>query len=72
MAIIPLVISVCFQNWKWNWVNDVLKLSDIQRELQVVLYTTKQNYLHSTFREWKKLWNHAYILKETILKDIAA
>jgi hypothetical protein len=33
-------------------------VSDIQRELQAVLYSIKENYFHGAFEAWKKLWDH--------------
>jgi hypothetical protein len=32
-------------------------LSDIQRELQAVLDSIKENYFHNVFEAWKKWWN---------------
>jgi hypothetical protein len=48
------VISLCFLNWKWDWRDDILKLSDIQRELQAVPDCIKENDFHSSFEAWKK------------------
>jgi hypothetical protein len=31
-------------------------VSDIQRELQAVLDSIKENYFHGTFEVWKKWW----------------
>jgi hypothetical protein len=50
-----------FPNWKWNW-RDILKVSDIQMESQVVLNSINENDFHSTelsnppaFRRLRKL-----------------
>jgi hypothetical protein len=32
-------------------------VSDIQRELQAVLNSIKENDFHGAFQAWKKLWN---------------
>jgi hypothetical protein len=33
-------------------------VSDIQRELQAVLDSIKENDLHGAFKAWKKRWDH--------------
>jgi hypothetical protein len=33
-------------------------MSDIQRELQAVLDSIKENDFHSAFEAWKKRWDH--------------
>jgi hypothetical protein len=33
-------------------------VSDIQRELQAVLSSIKENDCHCAFEAWKKLWDH--------------
>jgi hypothetical protein len=40
------VILLCFPNWKGNCRDDVLVVSDIQRELQVVLDSVKETDFH--------------------------
>jgi hypothetical protein len=47
-------------------------VSNIQRELQVVLDSIKKNDFHGDFEVRKKLWDSAYVPKETILKKMAA
>jgi hypothetical protein len=40
-------IVLCFPNWKWNWRDDTLKQCfDIQKELQAVFDSIKQNGFH--------------------------
>ncbi|PNF19677.1 hypothetical protein B7P43_G16064 [Cryptotermes secundus] len=34
------------------------RVSDIQRQSQVVLDSIKENYFHSAFEAWKKQWDH--------------
>jgi hypothetical protein len=34
------------------------RVSEIQRELQAVLNSIKENYFNGTFEEWKKQWDH--------------
>jgi hypothetical protein len=48
------------------------RVSDIQRELQVVLDSIKENDFHSAFEAWKIDGIAVYIPKETILKEMAA
>jgi hypothetical protein len=43
--------------WKWNGRDGVLKVSDIQRQSQVVLKSIKANDFHGGFEGWKKLWD---------------
>jgi hypothetical protein len=33
-------------------------VSDIQRELQAILNSIKENYFHSAFEAWKKQWGN--------------
>jgi hypothetical protein len=33
-------------------------VSDIQRELQAVLDSIKENYFHGAFEAWNKRWDH--------------
>jgi hypothetical protein len=47
-------------------------VSGIQRELQVVVDSIKENDFHGVFEAWRKWWDCLYILKETILKEMAA
>jgi hypothetical protein len=47
-------------------------VSDIQRELQAGLNSIKEKDFHGAFEVWKIWWDHFYIPKETILKEIAA
>jgi hypothetical protein len=48
-------------------------VSDIQRESQAVLDSSKENDFHGTFGAWKKNVGIAvYVPKETILKEMAA
>jgi hypothetical protein len=47
-------------------------VSDIQRELQVVLKSIKGNDFHSAFEEWGGIGIALYIPKEIILKEMAA
>jgi hypothetical protein len=44
-------------------------VSRIQRELQAVLDSIKENDFHSAFEAWKKWWDHCM---ETVLKEMAA
>jgi hypothetical protein len=46
-------------------------VSDIQRELQVVLDSIKENDFYSAFKVWEKNGVTVYIPKETILKEMA-
>jgi hypothetical protein len=46
-------------------------MSDIQRDLQVVLDSSKENYFHGSFEVWKKNGIIAYVPKETVLKEMA-
>jgi hypothetical protein len=45
---------ICFPNWKWNWRDDILKVSDIPRESQAVLDGIEENGFHGAFEAWKK------------------
>jgi hypothetical protein len=47
-------------------------VSDIQRELQAVLSSIKENDFHSAFEAWKNDGIAVYVPKETILKEMAA
>jgi hypothetical protein len=49
------------------------RVSDIQRVLQVVFDSIKENDFHGTFEAGKKNYGIAvYVPKETILKEMAA
>jgi hypothetical protein len=45
-----------------------LKECDIQRELQVVLDSSRENYFHSAFEEWKNGGIAVYVSKEIAAK----
>jgi hypothetical protein len=47
-------------------------VSDIQKELQVVLGSIKENDFHGASEAWKNRWIAVYVPKETILKKMAA
>jgi hypothetical protein len=47
-------------------------VSDIQRELQIVLDRIKENDFHGAIEVWKNNGIAVYIPKETILKEMAA
>jgi hypothetical protein len=47
-------------------------VADIQRELQAVLNRNKENDFHGAFEAWKNDGISVYVLKETILKEMAA
>jgi hypothetical protein len=46
--------------------------SNIRRESQGVLNSSKENYLHSVFKALKKYEIAVYVLEETVLKEIAS
>jgi hypothetical protein len=46
-------------------------VSDIQRELQAVLNSTKENYFHGALKRGKNDGIAVYVPKETILKEVA-
>jgi hypothetical protein len=47
-------------------------VSDIQRILQVVVNSIKENDFHGAFEAWKKNGIAVYVPKQTILKEMAA
>jgi hypothetical protein len=47
-------------------------MSDIQRELQVVLDSIKENDFYGSFEVWGKNGIVAYVPKEAVLKEMAA
>jgi hypothetical protein len=48
------------------------RVSDIQRESQVILNSIKENDFHSAFEVWRNDEIVVYVPKETILKGMAA
>jgi hypothetical protein len=47
-------------------------MSDIQRELQGVLDSIRENYFHGAFKAWKNNGIAVYVPKETVLNAMAA
>jgi hypothetical protein len=47
-------------------------VSDIQRDLQAVLDSIRENDFHGDFEAWKKDGIAVYVPKETVLKEMAA
>jgi hypothetical protein len=47
------------------------RMSDIQRELQAVLDSVKENDFHGAFEAWKNNGSAVYVPQETILKEMA-
>jgi hypothetical protein len=45
---------------------------DVQKELQAVLDSIKENYFHSAFEAWESYGISIYIPSETVLKEMAA
>jgi hypothetical protein len=52
--------------------DDVLKVSDIERESQAVLDSITINYFHGASEAWKNNGIAVYVPKETILMEMAA
>jgi hypothetical protein len=47
-------------------------VSDIQKESQAILDNIKENDFHGAFKPWKNDGIAVYVLKETILMEMAA
>jgi hypothetical protein len=47
-------------------------VSDIQRELQAVLNSIKDNYFHRAFEMWKKWWNRCKRSQGDYSKEMSA
>jgi hypothetical protein len=61
-----------FPKFKIKLKDDILKLSDMQRECQAVLDSIKENYFHVLLKLGKSEGTAVYIPKESILKEMAA
>jgi hypothetical protein len=44
-------------------------VSDMQRELQAILDSIKENDFHGAFEAWKKRWDRVCVPKETFVGD---